>query len=147
MIRVLIAVCLTVAIVAVAVPAVEDLQQTRSVETVTKDVAALDGAAEALRVSDDQTTVSTPRRVHTISLPAEAMTTARVEQLRIEADRILIEHDGTTHLVLRPTHPYHLPDGPVVLEGPGDHDVWLTLETVNGTRMIQPSLTPPTNAS
>lgn len=147
MIRVLVAVCLTVAVVGVAVPAVEGLQYTHSVTTVSEELTALDAAAETLRTSDDHTDVAAPQRVQTVTLPAAALTTARIDRLRIEAEQIRIEHDGTTRPVLQPTHPYHLPEGPVVLEGPGAHDVWLTLVTVNGTRMVQPQLTPPTDAS
>lgn len=149
MIRVVVAVVLTVAILAASLPAIDTARERRSASHVTAQLDRLDTSAAALVDGSDVTPVGAPnaRRTVTLRLPERSLTAVPVVYVRIgQLGAIDRRESGAT----RPSHgranfvtsklrgraPTRLvldgadlrtPDGPIVLRGVGRHRLTLTL--------------------
>lgn len=138
MIRLVVAVALAVATLAVALPAVEDARAARADAVIEGTVDRVERAGRALATTEDATAtraMAATRRVE-LRLPAGSVAAARPEFVAVgggpdgPGDRPIV-----TYAVSSPTRLRHLrlpvpvrtPGGPVVFREPGRHAVTLSL--------------------
>ncbi|MDQ2052730.1 hypothetical protein RBH26_20000 [Natronolimnohabitans sp. A-GB9] len=105
MIRYVLAVILAVALLAIAVPAIDHAATLNTERTLDSDLAALDEAATSLAATDELSPDGhpNPQRVVTVTLPTRSMTTTGVDHVEIvphergdfSTARYVLE-DGTT---------------------------------------------------
>ncbi|ELY48566.1 DUF7311 family protein [Natronolimnohabitans innermongolicus] len=141
MIRYVLAAILAVAILAVAVPAVDRAASMNAERTIDASIADIDDAASSLTAHDEPTPGShpDPKRIVTVSLPDRSLTTAGVDHVEIvphdsgefSTARYVLS-DGTTREATIDERIVHRePDGdePVELGGSGEQQLLLTLQT------------------
>lgn len=151
MIRVVLAVALAFALVAVAAPAIDHAAAVRTDERVASDVSSLDRAATSLVASEELPPPNEPgpRRIVTVSLPADSPTTAPVDYVAVgatgstledasppsprEASVVAYRLEGGPERVTSVDAPLRTADGdPLVLRGTGDRTLVLSLERAEG---------------
>ncbi len=159
MIRVVVAVVLTLAILAASLPAIDTARERRSASDVTTQLHRLDATASALVDGSDVTPAGVPdaRRTVTFHLPERSLTTASVAYVEIggtgegrsrndggvrisPADRanvVTYELRGKspTRLVLDGVD-FRTPDGPIVFRESGTHRLRLTLSERDGRVVV-----------
>jgi hypothetical protein len=143
-IRAVLAVALATAIVAAALPVLDDARQRRSDRSVRGEVAAVERAANALLAADETAPGPGARRVVPVSLPERSWTTAGVDEVAIEGSvgRSHRESAATYTIGDGPTRrvgigaPLYTPDGPVVLEGNRGAELVLELVRVDGRAVV-----------
>lgn len=144
MIRVVLAVVLTVALVGLSMPAIERGGAVAAEETVRSEMAAIDRAATSLLETDDVPPDGQPgpRRYVTVTLPSESVTSATVASVSIERrDDASVARYRVAGRAERLVH-LEAPivcacDGALVLEGTGERRLRLTLErTGDGDRIV-----------
>lgn len=138
MIRLVVAVALAVATLAVALPAVDDARTTRTDAAIAGTVDRMERAARALAITEDATAAratAATRRVG-ITLPARALTAARPAFVAVggppdgPGNRSTITYavsSTTRRRHLRIPVPVRTPGGPVVFRASGRHAVSLAL--------------------
>lgn len=144
MIRTILTVTLAVAILAAALPAIEDAQRQRTETTLAGDLQGVRAAAAALATSEDAISPPAPgaRRVVTVHIPERGVAAAAVDRVRIGPDRLTYRIvEGSSGTVRFPSdvrivvHPYG--DREVLtLTRPGRHRLCLSLRYTNATRTI-----------
>lgn len=156
MIRVVLAVLLTVATVAAALPAVEDARRTRTADVVESDAERIVRAARALVRGDDATAPGVPgaQRVLALRVPRANWHTAGVERVTI-SPASGAERGGRSRAAARAaTLSYHLEDesvetvrlavgdarietpGDALVFGPGRHRVRLRLVAADDLAVV-----------
>ncbi|MHC3437318.1 DUF7311 family protein [Natrialbaceae archaeon A-gly3] len=147
MIRTILAVVLSVAIVALSVPAIDHGASVRTERTLEADLAAIDEEAAALLESEELPPPGQPgpQRTVTVTLSGESLTTASVAYVAIGGDRstsddvlvVAYRLEGGPERTVHVDAPVR-PDGgdPIVLRGSGEHDLRLTLEPEGDERII-----------
>lgn len=128
MIRVVLAVCLTVALLGVSLPVVDDARQERTAARMDRTVDRLAVAAATLR-SDDPTRspALAPRRTVDLWLPDESWGAVAVERLRLTGASstapatVSVTLPGQRPTTVRVDAPLATPAGPLVLREPGEH--------------------------
>jgi hypothetical protein len=158
-IRAVISVVLAAALLAVALPAVDDAAATRTAATVEADAERLRDVATALAATDDAVPAGRPgaHRVVAVRLPPDSLATVPVDHLAVggrpgaesgspdPSTAAAEPPDDTPDLLAyrlagRPTRTVRVPvdlrtpDGPVVLRGAGTHR--LTLRLVRDERGV-----------
>lgn len=140
MIRVVVTALLAVALLAAALPAVEDAAADRSERQLRADVRDLDAAAtDLLRSEEAVPGTAGARRTVEVTLPASGIAAREVEGLRISpADRrYAFRVEGRSQRETLGAVPVHTTDGePLVLRGSGTHDLVLALVRVEGERRV-----------
>jgi hypothetical protein len=130
-IRVVLAVVLLVAVVGVALSAVDAGRRDRTAAHLDAGVERVERAARLLVDRDDPTAASVPgaRRVVVLRLPARSLASAGVAAVRVSGadDEVRYRIDGGRPR--RHALPVDLrtPEGPVVLRAAGRHRLWLGL--------------------
>lgn len=141
MIRYVLAAVLALALLAAAVPALEYGAAMNTERTLDAGIEDLDRAATSLAANDDPApdTHPDPQRVVTVSLPERSLTTAGVDHFEVvphedgdfSAARYVLE-DGTTRTATIDERIVWLDatgSEPVELDGAGERELVLTLET------------------
>ncbi len=140
MIRLVLAVVLTLALVGLSMPAVDRAGTVRTDERVGSDVATLDCAAAALLEHEELPPPGTagPRRIVTLSLPSPSFTWAPVDYVVVgdafdsgtdEGRVVAYRVDGGAERLVHVDAPIRTAGGdPLVLRGSGEYDLVLTLE-------------------
>lgn len=138
MIRYVLAVLLTVAILAVAIPAVDRAATVNSEEKVESSVAKIDEAATSLAEQEDPSPEGhpPPQRTVTVRLPRDTFTSESVDHLEIERNGSIsvgtYYFEGRTEkqIVIDQPIVYGTPEEnkPVELGGEGEQELVLTLE-------------------
>jgi len=134
-IRVLLAVALTAALLAASLPAVESAAADRTAASLDRDIDALQRAGESLLAEDDPGA----RRIVTISLPHRSLTAAGVESFSVECHAdcsVTYTLETGASRTRRLGVPLTTPDGPVRLGSPGTHRVTLGLVTGDDGRVV-----------
>lgn len=144
MIRAVLAVVLAGALLGATMPALEDARRERASATVENELDRLVATANQLAAVDDPTAGAGARRSLTITLPAREWSSARIDHATLHpgtADtpsRVTWQvADGRT--VVRPLADLSLrtADGtPLVLSGPGTHELTLTLDGRAGSAVV-----------
>lgn len=134
MFRVLCCAVLALALLAVALPAVEHAGEQRTASTLRDDAARLERAANALWTDDDAAVgvVGARRRV-TIRVPAASPTSAGVERVAVVDGGLRYALVGGDPVRVPVRAPIRTPDGPVVLDGAGRHALTLSLVRADAT--------------
>lgn len=144
MIRAVLTVTLAVAILAAAVPAIENAQIQRTETTLTSDLQSVRAAATALAASEDAIEPPAPgaRRVVTVDFPERDLSAAAVESVRIDAEGLtyrIVEGPSDTvpfetdaRVVVRPRSDHEA----ITLTAAGRHHLVLSLQYVNATRTV-----------
>lgn len=139
MIRPLLAAAVTAALLATALPAVEDARADRVATSLDADAERMVRAVESLAYGEDPTqSLSTaPRRTVRVSLPARSWTAADLSYVAVggrpeaKGSRPVLTYafSGETETERRLSLPVPLrtPDGPVVLREAGTHALSLSL--------------------
>lgn len=137
--RVVLAVAVTLALFAVAAPAVADAREYRSERVVTADLTRLERAGTALIDREDATVDlgTGPRRFITLRVPGEGFTTARIDWVALGGRPDVADPDphvvayapaGDEPRTIDLPFPLRTPgDGPLVLDGSGTYELRLTL--------------------
>ncbi|AGN02033.1 hypothetical protein L593_10440 [Salinarchaeum sp. Harcht-Bsk1] len=140
MIRVVVTVLLAIALLAAALPAVEDAAADRIERQLRADIEAIDTAAtELLRSEEAVPGTAGARRTVSVTLAADGIAAAPVEEVRISSTdrRYSFRVEGRGERKLRGTVPVHtLGDEPLVLREPGTHELVLALVRVEGERRV-----------
>lgn len=139
MLRFLLAAAVTAALLATALPAVEDARADRVASSLDADAERVGRAVESLAYGEDPTqSLSTaPRRTVRVTVPARSWTAADVSYVAVggrpgAADsRAVFSYafsgSGETERRLSLPVPLRTPDGPVVFRGAGTHALSLSL--------------------
>ena len=140
MIRVVVTVLLAIAMLAAALPAVEDAAADRTERQLRADVESIDTAAtDLLRSEEAVPGTAGARRTVTVTLPADGIAAAPVERFRISSTdrRYNFSVEGRDETQLRGTVPVHTRgDEPLVLREPGRHELVLALVQIEGERRV-----------
>lgn len=136
MIRALLAVALAAALLAASLPAVESAAADRTAAALDRDIDRIDRAGESLLTDDDPGA----RRVVTVTLPANSLSSAGVNSFIIDCEsdctvRYRLESGGSR--TRRFTFPLVTPAGPVRLARPGEHRLVLELAHIDGDRVVE----------
>lgn len=135
--RVLLAVTLSAALLAVSLPVVETARTDRTTAKLDRAVERVNEAGSSLLAKDEAGAGA--RRVVPISLPPASPTAAGVTRFIISChDACAIRYQlrsGTSH-ASRLSLPLSTPAGNVVFSTPGTHRVTLGLERENGRRVV-----------
>lgn len=140
MIRVVLAVVLTLALLATSLPAIESARIDRTERVLQDDIAGVDDAAMDLRRTDEHVDGPGARRVVEIELPEHGWTAAGVEQVTIPGNGTppsyrIAERPGrvvgTESKLVRPED-----REPITLRNPGRHRLLLTLSERDGERVV-----------
>jgi len=139
-IRVVVTVLLAIAILAAAMPAVENAAADRSEAQLRSGVESIDAAAVDLVESEEAVpgTVGARRTVE-VRIPAADVGAAGVERLAISGSDRGYEFrvEGRDETEIHGTVPVHTIDGePLVLRDPGTHELVLALVEVGGDRRV-----------
>lgn len=140
MIRVVIAVGLTVALFGAAMPAIDTAQVDRTERVLQADLQAIDAAATTLADEEELTPpgMAGPQRVQTITLYQQTPTQRAVQRVTITRSELRYQlaegPAGTVPLETNITTPG---GAPLVFETPGTYQLRLELIERNGTRMVQ----------
>lgn len=139
MIRAVLAVALAAALVALALPAIDDARERRADRQVRAEVAAIERAADSLLAADETSPGPGAKRVLSLSLPEASWTVAGVENFAVRGGA---GHPGRRSAVsyvvggrsrrIAVDAPLYVPDCPVSLAGGGDRRVVLELVRVDG---------------
>lgn len=143
MIRVVLAVALTVALVGVSAAGIDRAGAVATEESVRGDLAAVERAATSLLETEAVPPGGQPgpRRTVAVALPADSPTTAAVAYVSIErgdtGSVATYRVDGRAERRLRfPVPIVCACEGPLVLEGSGERRLRLTLEREDGDRIV-----------
>lgn len=136
MIRVVLAVLLTVALLAAVTPAIDEGRSARTAIHLDRVTDRIERAARSLRAHDDPTrpSVAGARRIVRFRLPSRSWT-AVGGRLWIEGDHDLIGYrldGGRPHRATLRGLDLRTPGGPIVFEGTGRYRVELTLVRADG---------------
>jgi hypothetical protein len=138
-IRLLLAVAVTVALLAVVLPAVEDARAYRTATAIDADAERLSRAVDSLAYGDDPTpsTETAPRRIVRFSVPPRSWTAADVRYVAVggrpgtAGSRPVVAYAFSggreTERRLPLPVPILTPGGPVVLREPGSHALSVSL--------------------
>lgn len=146
--RVVFAAALAVALLAVATPAIDDARRDTSAASARGDLATVERAARSLLVTDERAPGAGPRRSVTVRLPPRSWTASGLAYLSLggppggsATDRAA--RRGVAVYRVRGGEPRRLPldvplwaPDPVVLREPGRHRLVLTVERVDGRRVV-----------
>lgn len=140
MIRVVLAVLLTVALLAAVTPAVDEGRETRTAIHLDRATDRIERAARSLRAHEDPTPpgVGGARRLVSVRLP-ERSWTAVDASLWIDGERDLIGYrlgDGPPHRTRVRGLDLQTPDGSVVFEGSGRRRLVLSLVRSDGVGVV-----------
>lgn len=140
MIRVVLAVLLTIALLAAVTPAVDEGRERRTAIHLDRVVDRVERAARSLRAHEDPTRpdVAGARRIVRFRLP-ERSWTAVGASLRIDGDRDRIGYrldGGYTHGTRLRGLDLRTPNGPVVFEGSNRHRLELSLVRSDGVGVV-----------
>lgn len=140
MIRVVVTVLLALAIVAAAMPVIDDEAADRSDASLRAEIESIDLAATALVRSEESVpgTVGA-RRAVTVELPPSDIAAAGVDHLTISPANRSYRYriDGRTpHTVQGRTPVYTLDGEPMVLQAAGTHELVLALVEVEAERRV-----------
>lgn len=135
MIRYVLAVAIAVALLVLAVPAIDYAAVKHTDRTLESDVGAIDDAATSLTSTDEVSLAGhpDPRRVVTITLPDRTLTSAGVDHLEIVPNethstaRYVLEDGTTRRHVLTERIVRGDPDGDAAIELSGPAEVQLVL--------------------
>jgi len=136
--RVVLCVALAVALLAVAVPAVENAAEGRTASALRDDAAQLERAANALFTAENAAVgAGGARRQVTVRLPRPSWTSAGVDHVAIGGDfRYVLDGGRTVRVPLRA--PIRASGEPIVLSDAGRHILVLSLvrDRTNGTLAV-----------
>lgn len=140
MIRVVLAVVLTVVLLAAATPAIDEGKTARTAIHLDGATDRLDRAARSLLAHEDPTrpSVAGARRIVTLRLPARSWTASEAT-LRIDggADRLAYRvGDGRPRRTILRGVDLRTPDGPISLRTPGRHRLVLSLVRDDGVGVV-----------
>lgn len=140
MIRVVLAVCLTVALLAAVTPAIDEARETRTAINLGRVVDRIEGAARSLRAHEDPTPpdVAGARRVVRFSLPARSWTAVGA-RLWIDGERDTIGYrlDGRrAHRTRLRGVDLRTPAGRVVVDGSARYRLDLSLVRSDGVGIV-----------
>jgi hypothetical protein len=139
-IRVVLAVLLTVALFAAVVPGVDEGRRSRTTIHLDDVTDRIERAVHSLRAHEDPTrpTVTGPRRIVRFRLPSRSWTTTGAT-LRVDGagDRIGYRlGGGSPHWTEVEGVDLRTPEGPVVLERPGRHRLTVSLVRHGGVGVV-----------
>jgi hypothetical protein len=139
-IRAVLAVCLTVALLAAVTPAVDEGREARTTTNLDDVVDRIERAARSLRAHEDPTQPGEAgaRRIVTVRLPQRSWTAVGAD-LWIDGTRDTIGYrldGGRTHRTRLREIDLRTPDGRVVLEEPSRHRLALSLVRSNGIGVV-----------
>lgn len=136
--RVLVAVTVAVALLAVSLPAVETTRGDRTAAKLDRAAERV-GSAGASLLADDEPDAGA-RRVVTVSLPSKSLTTAGVDRFAVSCRdgcavryRLGSGREVTNRLA---SVPLATPDGPVAFSKAGTHRLVLGLAREDGRRVV-----------
>jgi hypothetical protein len=139
-IRVVVTILLAAALLAAALPAVEDAAADRSERQLRAEIRDVDAAAtDLLRSEEAVPGTAGARRTVAVTIPSPGIGAGDVEQLRISGTdrRYSFRVDGRDSREITGTVPVHTLDGePLVLREPGTHEFVLALVQVEGDRRV-----------
>ncbi|WP_435345410.1 DUF7311 family protein [Haloarchaeobius sp. HRN-SO-5] len=145
MIRVLLAVAVTLALVAAATPAIDAARESRSERLVRTDLAAVERAATGLLASEEPTPGAGARRVVSVRLPDGTPTTSSVDWVAIggrpgadDPDPHVLAYAVAGRQPRTVSLPVPVKTGgdPLVLHGPGTYELELTLHE-DGVQVVR----------
>lgn len=135
--RVLLAVTIAAALLAVSLPAVETVRTDRTAATMGRTAERIEATGRSLLAADEAEAGA--RRVVTVSLPSASLTAAGVERFAVGCrERCAVRYrlqGGATHARRLPI-PLSTPDGAVAFSTPGPHRLGLGLARENGRRVV-----------
>lgn len=135
--RVLLAVTITAALLAVSLPAAEAVRTDRTAATMDRTADRIDAAGHSLLAADEADAGA--RRVVSISLPAASLTASGVDRFAVSCgERCTVRYrlrGGATHVHRLPS-PMVTPDGAVVFSRAGTHRLRLGLVSENGRSVV-----------
>lgn len=138
MIRLLLAVAVSAALLSASLPAIAEVRTDRTTADMERFGSRLVEASESLLASDDADAGA--RRVVALHVPAGSLTRAGVDRLTVACrpDCVLRYRldDGRTGRHRLETAPLATPDGPVAFSRPGTHRLRLRLTRVDGRRTV-----------
>ncbi|WP_248897508.1 DUF7311 family protein [Haloplanus halobius] len=139
MIRVVLAVVLTVALLAAATPAIDEGRQSRTATHLDSVTDRIERAARSLLAHEDPTPPETvaPRRIVRFRLRPRSWTAAGAT-VRIDGERDVIAYriqGGRPHRTTLPGVDLRTPDGPFVY-GPGRHRLVVSLVRDRGVGVV-----------
>jgi len=154
MLRVVFAAALTVVLVGVALPAIDDARRTNAAAAVQGDLQTVERAALSLLETDEDTPGAGARRSVTVRLPSRSWTSVGIEYVSVggppgepPADPgqgvVVYRVRGGEPRRLALDVPLYTPDGPVVLRGDGEHRLTLGVERIDGQRVVTVRLADP----
>lgn len=148
MLRVVFASALAVVLVAATLPALEDASRSRAAAGVEGDLATLERAATSLLATDEAAPGAGPRRAVTVRVPERSWTNAGLAYVSIggppgerasESTRrgvVVYRVRGGEPRRLRLSVPLWTPGESVVLREAGTHRLTLTVDRVDGRRVV-----------
>lgn len=135
--RVLLAVTIATALLAVSLPAAEAVRTDRSAAAMDRTADRIDAAGHSLLAADEAEAGA--RRVVTVSLPSASLTAAGVDRFAVSCgEHCAVRYrlrGGTTHVHRAPI-PLSTPDGAVAFSRSGTHRLVLGLTRENGRRVV-----------
>lgn len=128
MIRVVLVVCLTVALVGVSLPAIDEARHERTAAAMDRTVERVAITATTLRDEDSTRSVAlAPRRTVRVVLPQASWTAVSVERVRLTGASpttpatVDVDLPGRPRKTVRVDAPLATPNGSLVLREPGVH--------------------------
>jgi hypothetical protein len=136
--RLLVAVTVAAALLAVSLPAIETARSDRTVANLDRAAERVEDAGASLLADDDPDAGA--RRVVTVSLPAESLTAARVDRFAVACrDDCAVRYrlrNGRESTHRLQSAPIQTPDGPVAFSKPGRHRLVLGLTREDGREVV-----------